>query len=451
LKKKQLGNLIKNQDYHVRITDIGTKGEGIGHIDGIPIFVEGAIPEDEIMAKIIFIKSNFVVGKLITINTPSAYRTDLLCSKSPRCGGCQIQAMAYHAQIMFKMKKITDSMARIGKLPVENILPMIEMDKPVNYRNKAQFAIQGQPDNPQVGLYVIRTHRIIDLAECGIQHPIVSDIIARVKAYIQKSGVSIYDEASHTGLIRHVLIRTSFTQSDALVCLIINGTELSTQDELIKNLRDVASGIFINTNTNPGDTILGKSTQLLFGNPYIEEQLLQMRFAISPASFFQVNPIQAEKLISNVLEFANLTGNEIVWDAYCGIGTFTLFLAQNCKKVIGVEAVESAIEDARQNASLNGLTNIEWMIGPCETVFETINEKPDLIIVDPPRKGLDLQFLNTLINVNAPRIIYVSCNPDTLARDLAILVKAGYQLKKLQPIDMFPHTVHIESVTLLEI
>lgn len=466
----QIGSIIKNKTYTTTIHDLGTKGEGIGKIDGITLFVKEALPGDEIEVKILMIKKNFVIGKLIKIMTPSPLRQTPKCSVTARCGGCQIQQMAYPHQLEFKTKKLTDSLERIGKVQANEILPIIGMETPYFYRNKIQFAVGKRPD-PQVsdteepptnrrifcivGLYSINTHNIVNIHECHIQHPKASALLSQFKKYLAHSQPSIYDERTHTGLIRHILIRTSFSTQESMLCVILNGDELPDCEKLVSYLQDVKgfSSFCINTNTDPGDTVLGDKTRVVWGKPYLIETIADIQFAVSPNSFFQVNPIQTQKMLEFVKTAANLTGKECVWDAYCGIGTFALFLAKHAQKIIGVEVVPQAIADAKTSAALNGISNINWIEDTCETAFETLiqdpSNHPDVVILDPPRKGADERLLAVLTKIAPRKIIYVSCNPDTLARDLAYLTQNGFALQTIQPIDMFPHTVHIETVSVL--
>lgn len=453
-------NLIKNKNYHLSITDIGIKGEGIGKIEGITVFVKGALPQDFVEAKIILLKKNYAIGKLISIITLSPLRVPALCPLLGKCGGCQIQEMAYSSQLEFKMKKIFDSLVRIGKLSSEQVqskfLPIIGMKDPYHYRNKAQFAVgQCPPDQSLIGLYSIHSHHIIDMDQCLIQHPIVSQVVQKFREFLNQYHIPCYDEVTHSGLIRHLVIRVSFSKNEVMLCVVIHGKELPFWEELLKGLQSVErfTSLALNINRQIGDTVLGDHSSLLWGQEYLLEEILGIKFAISHTSFFQVNSIQTEEMAKVVMAFAALTGTEVVWDAYCGIGTFSLFLAQKAKKVLGIEMAPSAVLDAQKNATLNHLTNLEFIEGDCDTVFlkliQTGLALPDILVLDPPRKGVSSSLLNQILESHIPKIIYISCNPDTLARDLACLVEGGYQIEKIQPIDMFAHTVHVETITLL--
>lgn len=452
----------KDDIVRLTITDLGTDGEGIGKIDGYTIFVKDAVVGDVIEAKIMKAKKNYAYARLISVLTPSPDRVEPRCPVARSCGGCQIQHMDYDAQLKFKQKLVAGNLEHIGGLNPDSyeMLPIIGMTTPYNYRNKAQYPVgRGRDGNTVIGFYAGRTHSIIPNMDCCIGAPQNAGILAIVKKYLDKNNVEPYDEESHTGLVRHILIRTGFTTGQIMVCLVINGSKLPNESELVKNLSDFAGieSIMINENRARTNVILGDRTRTLWGKPYIEDYIGDVLFRISPLSFFQVNPVQTKVLYGKALEFAGLTGNETVWDLYCGIGTISLFLARHAKKVYGVEIVPQAIDDARQNAALNNITNAEFFVGKAESVVPEFYEKnagsemahPDVIVVDPPRKGCDAALLETIIKMSPDRVVYVSCDSATLARDVKFLEENGYKVKKVQAVDQFGHSVHVETVVLM--
>lgn len=451
--------MTKNNEFpnlQMKILDLGTKGEAIGKVDGFTYFVKGAIPEDVIEFKPLVIKKNFGIGKLIRIITPSAKRVAPKCAVASRCGGCQIQEMAYQEQLKYKNKKITDSLERIGKITCP-ILPIIGMEEPYHYRNKTQFVVGQNKNQVQIGLYSIYTHNIVDIETCHIMPKQASVIIQKIKTFLKEKNISIYHELKHQGLLRHVIIRTTFNAGtpEFMVILVINGQEFPKQEELVNLLQTIPGviSLAININLDKGDSIYGSKTNLIWGEPYLTEVISGIKFLISPRSFFQINPVQSENLIKVALDFIDPKGNELVLDAYSGIGLFSLALSKKVKLVIGIEILEEAILDAQKNAELNGIENAEFILGNVEEALPKLVEKncflPNIILIDPPRKGCEKIVLETIIKIAPEKIVYVSCNPDTLARDLAFLCMHNYKVAKVQPIDMFPHTVHIESVCLL--
>lgn len=452
----------KDDKVELTITDLGTDGEGIGKIDGYTIFVKDAVVGDVIEAKIMKAKKNYAYARLMAVLTPSPDRVEPKCPVARSCGGCQIQQMDYAAQLRFKQKLVAGNLAHIGGLAQGEyeMLPILGMEVPYNYRNKAQYPVgKDREGNTVIGFYAGRTHSIIPNMDCCIGAPSNAGILAIVKKYLDKNNVEPYDEESHSGLVRHILIRTGFTTGQVMVCLVINGSKLPNEPELVNDLQEVAgiASIMINENRNKTNVILGDKVRTLWGKSYIEDYIGDVLFRISPLSFFQVNPAQTKVLYGKALEFAGLTGNETVWDLYCGIGTISLFLAKHAKKVYGVEIVPQAIEDAKQNAELNNIDNAEFFVGKAEEVVPDFYEKnansemshPDVIVVDPPRKGCDEALLNTIVKMAPDRVVYVSCDSATLARDLKYLGENGYKVEKVQAVDQFGHSVHVESVCLL--
>ena len=468
----------KNDIFELEITDMGVDGEGIGHFEGMTFFVKDALIGDVIRARATKLKKNYGYARVEEVVTPSAFRVEPKCPHHRRCGGCQIQALSYDKQLEFKQEKVRGNLIRIGGFSPEEIdakmLPVVGMDEPFRYRNKAQFPVgTDREGNLVTGFYAVRTHSIIPVDDCllGVEENAV--ILNAVKEWMIANGVTAYDETTGKGLLRHVLIRFGFTTKEIMVCLIINGRSLPAQNDLISRLEKMEgmTSISINSNTKNTNVILGDVTECIWGQAYITDYIhlrdtendftmteTAVAYRISPQSFYQVNPVQTEKLYSTALDYAELTGEEYVWDLYCGIGTISLFLAQKAKKVYGVEIVPQAIEDAKNNAKLNGIENAEFFVGKAEEVlpefYANLKEgdamlTPDVIVVDPPRKGCDEACLNTMLKMHPKRIVYVSCDSATLARDLRILCDGGYELEKVRAVDQFPHTGHIETVVLL--
>ena len=454
----------------LHIEDIGTGGEGIGKADGFTFFVKDAIVGDVIEAKIMKLKKNYGYARLMKVLTPSKDRVEPKCPVARQCGGCQIQEMRYEAQLAFKQKMVQNNLERIGGLSDFEMYPVIGMETPYAYRNKAQFPVGEDKDgNIVIGFYAGRTHHIVEQTDCCIGAPENGEVLRKVKAYMQKNQIRPYNEEHHSGIVRHILIRTGYHTKEIMVCLIVNAAKascLKNAEQLTESLREMDSmtSVMVNFNTEKTNVILGKKSEVLWGQPYIEDFIGDVKYQISPQSFFQVNPMQTEKLYAKALEYAGLTGNETVWDLYCGIGTISLFLAKNARKVYGVEIVPQAIEDARNNAKRNGIDNAEFFVGKAEEVVPAFYEKalkqvqdseagksihPDVVVVDPPRKGCEEILLETIVKMQPQRIVYVSCDSATLARDLKFLSANGYAVKKVQPVDQFGHSVHIETVVLL--
>lgn len=444
----------KNKVYSFPIHGLGHRGEGIGKIDGFTIFVEEAIPGDEVQAKVIKTKSNYAIGKLEMILNPSKDRIDPRCLIADQCGGCQIQQIEYQRQLEYKTQLVRDNLERIGKIKDVIIHPTIGMKDPWRYRNKAQFPI-GEEGGAVLGFYAKKSHRIIPGDSCYIQHSVNDQITKIVVDFIDEYKISIYQEEKNKGLFRHVVTKVGFTTKEIMVILVINGNRIPNSKQLIdrltENIPSIAS-IYLNFNKRKTNSILGRENKLLYGKEHIVDYIGDIKFEISPLSFFQVNPMQTKVLYEKALEYANLQGRETVYDAYCGIGTISLFLAQRAKKVIGVEIVEEAIEDAKRNAELNHVKNTEFYAGKAEKLIPELykeGKQADVVVVDPPRKGCDEKLLDTIIQMKLQRMVYVSCNPSTLARDLHYLENGGFKTVEVQPVDMFPHTMHVETVCLL--
>ena len=473
----QVKRMKKNDLFSLKITDMGVDGEGIGKYDGMTFFVKDALIGDEIRARATKLKKHYGYARVEEIITPSPYRVEPQCPLHRRCGGCQIQALSYEEQLAFKENKVRSNLQRIGGFPKEELeqvcLPIVGMEHPFRYRNKAQFPVGLDKEGKLVtGFYAARTHAIIPVEDCLLGVEENKDVLMAVKEWMLLKQIPAYDETTGTGLVRHILIRYGFTTEEVMVCLIINGDRLPEKETLIERLSVLPgmTSISYNVNTERTNVILGKHTECIWGMPYITDYIhlrntgdfsvedTAIAYHISPQSFYQVNPVQTEKLYSTALEYAKLTGKESVWDLYCGIGTISLFLSQKAKQVYGVEIVPQAIEDAKTNAALNGITNAEFFVGKAEEVLPQFYNSddldagmrhPDVIVVDPPRKGCDEQCLSTMLAMKPQRIVYVSCDSATLARDLRILVDGGYELRKVRAFDQFAHTGHVETVVLL--
>ena len=446
----------KNDIVTLEIVDCGTDGEGIGKADGFTVFVKDAVIGDTIVAKIMKAKKNYGYGRLMEILKPSPYRVEPVCLSARQCGGCQLQAVSYEEQKVFKEKKLRGHLERIGgftNLPME---PLIGMDEPYHYRNKAQFPVGRNKEGKIVtGFYAGRTHAIIENRDCALGIPENKDVLDRVIAHMEKYNIAPYDEVTGKGLVRHIFVRYGFFTGELMVCLIINGQDLPHQRELVEKLCEIPgmTSISLNMNKKRSNVILGDKVKTIWGKEYITDKIGDISYEISPLSFFQVNPQQTWKLYSKALEYADLHGEETVWDLYCGIGTISLFLAQKAKFVRGVEIVPAAIEDAKRNAQINHIENVEFFVGKAEEVLPREYEKngvyADVIVVDPPRKGCDAMLLKTILKMQPKRVVYVSCDSATLARDLRFLCDNGYELKKVCGVDQFPQTVHVETVVLL--
>ena len=448
--------LSKDKMYIVEIVDIGQGGVGIGKFEGFTVFVDGGLIKDKIKVKIIKSKKNYAVGEIVEILEPSPYRVERKCSKELKaCGGCQIQELDYKEQLNLKTNEVKQVISRIGKLDDVVIHPALGMEEPFRYRNKAQFPIQKVDGVPVIGFYKKKSHDIIPTDQCIIQHDVNDKIIKIIKTYIRAYNVSIYDEKTHTGVLRHLVTKVGFTTKEVMVVLVANGRKLPYLNELASVLKENIPGfktLVVNINREKTNVILGNENRIIYGDGKINDNIGDLVFEISPLSFFQVNPIQTEVLYNKALEYANLGENDTVFDIYCGIGTISLFLAQKAKKVYGIEIVEEAIKDAKRNAEINKLDNVEFYVGKAEEVVPKMykqGKRANVVVVDPPRKGCDEKVLDTIISMQPDRVVYVSCNPSTLARDLNYLDERGYKCLEVQPVDMFPHSVHIENVALI--
>ena len=458
----------KNDLVTVAIEDIGVGGEGIGKVDGYTLFIKDAIIGDVVEAKIVKAKKNYGYARLMNIVTPSENRVEKpACPMARRCGGCQIQEMKYGAQLAFKEGKVRGNLERIGEVPTELLdkvmQPIVGMEEPFHYRNKAQFPIGTDKEGHIItGFYAGRTHSIIPNTDCALGVAVNQKILEIILHFMENNHISAYDEEKHKGLVRHVLIRYGFKTDEIMVCLVINGEKLPHAEKLVDKLCKISgmTSITISVNKAKTNVIMGNEIKLLWGQTYITDYIGNVKYQISPLSFYQINPVQTEKLYGLALDYADLNGNETVWDLYCGIGTISLFLAQNAKQVYGVEIVPQAIDDARNNAKINDITNAEFYVGKAEEVLPEYYREyqeshggetahADVIVVDPPRKGCEESLLQTIVDMQPEKVVYVSCDSATLARDVKFLRESGYELKKITPVDQFPNTVHVETVVLL--
>ena len=471
----------KNDCVELTIEDIGVSGEGIGKVDGYTLFVKDTVIGDVVRVKIMKAKKNYGYARLMDIIKPSKDRVEPACPIARQCGGCQIQAMNYNAQLKYKQKLVKDNLLRISGLTEGADYEMCEilgMDTPFRYRNKAQYPVGEDKDgNIVMGFYAGHTHSIIACPDddCMLGHRDNAFILKAVKEWMKEYRVRAYNENIHKGTVRHVLIRTGYHTDEVMVCLVTKKMlRKEAADGLVKAIQKLklnVASLVVNINKEDTNVILGKECITLYGRPYIEDYIGDIKFQISPLSFYQVNPKQTEVLYNKALEFAGLKGNESVWDMYCGIGTISLFLAKKAGKVYGVEIVPQAIEDAKNNAKINNIDNAEFFVGKAEEVVPAFYKKqtgvqsdndstdskeydmtrPDVVVVDPPRKGCDKKLLDTIVSMTPDRIVYVSCDSATLARDLKLLVEYGYKVEKVQPVDQFGNTVHVETVVKLSL
>lgn len=461
------------------IDDMGIDGEGIGKLDGFTFFVKDAVIGDEVEAKVMKVKKGYAYARLMRIIRPSTDRIDPKCPYHRQCGGCQIQALDYKAQLAFKENKVRNNLNRIGGFSIELLdrvmEPAVGMKVPFYYRNKAQFPVGADKNGaPVTGFYAGRTHTIIPNTDCALGVKENKRILECLLDHMKKYEIPPYNEASGEGLVRHILIRKGFTTGEIMVCIILNGDDLPHADRLVERLIKIKGMTSISVNSNKENTnvIMGKTCRTIWGRDTICD-VIHVRsvesidagsemvfpgssgitFAISPLSFYQVNPVQTEKLYSIALDYAGLTGTETVWDLYCGIGTISLFMSKKAKQVYGVEVVGQAVADARENARRNNIENARFYVGKAEEVLPDLYEREgiyaDVICVDPPRKGCDAACLDTIVKMAPQRIVYVSCDSATLARDLKYLCANGYELRRVRAVDLFGQTVHVESIVLL--
>ena len=445
----------KNQKLVVEIVDLSSEGAGVAKVEGYPIFVKDTLVGEKVEILVLRANKNYGFGKAINIIEASPDRVEPKCPVASKCGGCSIQHMSYDCQLRYKKNKVYQNLKRIGGFDNIEVEDTIGMDEPFYYRNKAQYPV-GYDKGVIAGFYAANSHRIIDFDNCYIGSKRNKEILNKVKNFIVENNITAYDETTGRGTVRHILIREGHFTGEIMVCLIVNGSKFKYKTQLAEALKDVegVKSVSVNYNTTKSNVILGNKVETVYGSDFIIDYIGDLKFEISPLSFFQVNPIQTQKLYGKALEYADLNGEEIVVDAYCGIGTISLFLAQKAKMVYGVEIVPQAIEDAKKNAKNNKIDNAEFYVGKSEEIvpelYKTKGVKPDVMVVDPPRKGCEESLLNLMLQMQPKRIVYVSCDSATLARDLKILCATNeYEIKKVQPVDMFPHSGHVETVVLL--
>jgi len=444
----------KNEELSLTIHDLHANGHGVGKgTSGIAVFVPEALPGDKLRVKILKVKKQYAYGKIIEVIQPSPERLpkndEGICQVAGQCGGCQFQRYQYSAQLAFKEKCVKDALVRIGNCENPPMASILGMDKPYHYRNKAQFPVGSEKGKPIIGFYAPRSHRIVPTSDCNIQHPVCAEILHTVKNLLEQYPISIYNEETHQGLLRHIVVRVGFNTGEVMVIFVLNGSMLPHAKNIKAALPDYT--LVINENTAKTNVILGPAFTTLQGSGYIHEELGNIRYRISPGAFFQVNPVQTKVMYDVVA--AHLNGGENVIDAYSGIGGIALYVAGKAKNVIAVESVEAAVNDGIYNAVLNNIDNVRFSCGTAEELVPDLlnqGESPDVLILDPPRKGCDGRLPEAAIAAQIPKIIYVSCDPATLARDVKQFTEAGYKLKEVQPVDLFPMTGHVETVVLLE-
>ena len=446
----------KNSTQIIEITSVTAKGFGVGYINGFTVFVDGGLPEDELKIYMLKAKSRYGYGKIIDILRPSLHRIESPCRVFDRCGGCQWQNCEYKAQLGFKKQIVIDALERIGQVknpPVQDVMGML---KPVNYRNKAVFPVV--PASNQhgfaIGMFSARSHRIVEIDNCNIQHPAHAAVLKVVKKYMRRNKVSPYDETTHRGLMRFIMIRTSLATKEVMVVLTINGNGLPLETRLAEDLENVGvTTVVISRHTAKNNVVLGDHFRVISGSGFISERIGHVTYQISAPSFFQINPVQTKALYEVAVTQANLKGKTVL-DAHVGAGGVSLYAAKQAKEILGIDIVQAAINDGEKNAELNGISNLRFICGAAEEVIpklfaESDTNLPEVVFLDPPRKGCDPALLDALVNAEIEKIVYISCDPATFARDVKVLVEGGYSLETVQPVDMFPHTGKVEVTALL--
>lgn len=448
---------MKNDQVEITIEDIGSEGEGVGRFEGYTLFVKDTAMGDRVLVQVTKTGKTYGYARLVKLIEPSKFRVEPRCPIAARCGGCQLQHIDYKKQLEYKENKVRNCLTRIGGFADLKMEPICGMEVPYYYRNKSQFPVGRNKDGSiAIGFYAGRTHSIIDTKHCYIGAKVNEEILTFLRSFITKYHIEPYDEETHKGLLRHILIRVGYSTGEIMVCLVVNAANIPHKEELIQGLLKIEGmkSICLNVNQEKTNVILGEQIIPLWGEPYITDYIGSIKYRISPLSFYQVNPVQTKKLYDIALEYADLHGDETVWDLYCGIGTISLFLAQKAKKVYGVEIIPQAIEDARMNAKINGIENAEFYVGAAEEVLPRLYKdekiKADVIVVDPPRKGCEQSLLDTILAMAPRRVVYVSCDPATLARDLKYLCEKDYELVKVRAVDQFPQSTHTETVALLK-
>ncbi|MGB9779723.1 23S rRNA (uracil(1939)-C(5))-methyltransferase RlmD [Caldanaerobacter sp.] len=449
-------NKVKiGEKYEVDITSMGHEGEGVGRIDGIAVFVKGALKGERVIIEIEEVHKNYLRGRTVRILKESQHRVNPLCPYADRCGGCSLQHLSYKGQLEYKTQKVKDNLERIGKIYTK-VHYAIGMENPLNYRNKGQFVVDEIGKEKITGFYSFHSHEIVPVDNCLIQHPLSNKVVEGVREWLKECDVSVYDRKKGDGLVRHVVPKVAFKTGEVMAIIVANGDDIPCREKLIKTLEEKVAGlksVILNVNTSRGKMVLGNKNIVIYGKSTIEDFIKDLKFEISPLSFFQVNPVQTEILYDKAIEYTGLTGKEVVIDVYSGIGTISLFAAKKASFVYGIEVVKEAVEDAEKNAQINGVKNVKFVWGKAEREIAKLYKegvKAEVVIVDPPRDGCDKEVIKAIVGINPKRIVYVSCNPSTLARDLRYLEDAGYRTVEVQPVDMFPYTYHVESVALLQ-
>ena len=446
----------KNEEYIVDIIDNGYEGEGIAKIDNFTIFIPGAIKGEKLKVVIVKVTSSFAYGKILEILEKSTYRVaDVDCSTYKRCGGCNLRHINYAKTLELKKNTVQNLVNKTLKEKIE-VKDTIGMENPFNYRNKAQYPVGlDKQGNPVIGVFANRTHEVIEIKECMIQNKESEKIAKYICEFAKENNISVYNEETRKGLLRHIVIKVGIKTKEIMCVLVLNGREINNEGKLVKVLTErfpSIKTIVKNINMQNTNVILGRENINIYGDGYIYDKLGEYTFKISPLSFYQINPIQTEKLYNLALEKAELTGREVLFDLYCGIGTIGIFMANKAKEVYGIEIVEQAIEDAKENCKINNITNAKYYAGDTEKLLTDLIENqniiPDVVVVDPPRKGLDRTTIENIKKIEAKKVIYISCNPATLVRDLSYL-EDKYQVKEIQPVDMFPFSHHIENIAVL--
>ena len=450
-------NLRKNDIIKLSITSTTAEGSGVGRTeDGIAVFVPLSAVGDELEVRILKVKKTYAFGKIENIIKPSESRVEVDCPYFSKCGGCVWRHISYESELEIKTQRVIDAVERIGGISGVEFKPIISNENTLRYRNKAQFPIgKDNNQNTLIGFYAFHSHRIIDCCDCALQPEIFTKVVNIVRSFIEQTNADIYNEQTGKGRLRHLYIRMGEVTNELMICLVVNGNGLKQEDVLVKMLREELpnlKSVIINSNREKTNVILGPKNRVAYGSDHITDILCGLKFKISPFSFWQVNRAQAEKLYSKAKEYADLKSDEILLDLYCGTGTIGLTMADSCKKLVGVEIVEDAIKDAKENALVNGIENAEFICADAADAAEKLRNdglKPDVIILDPPRKGCGEELIKTILEMSPKRIVYVSCDPATLARDLKLLQVGGYEAKEITPCDMFSRTAHVESVCLL--
>ena len=445
----------KNREYIIKIDSYGHEGEGVGKINNFTVFVKGAIKGETVKIKLIKVNKTYGIAKLLEVIVPSQHREKPVCSIYKRCGGCNLQHISYTEQLNFKTQRVKDVMERVGKLEDAKIHNTIGMEFPYNYRNKVQLPVGSIDSEVVVGFYAPRSHDIINMEHCYIQSKLGDKVILILKEWMKENKIKPYDEKTHSGIIRHIMLREGFRTKEVMVVIVTNGAKLPNAKSLVQKLRENIlnlKSVIQNINEDKTNVILGQKSITLWGQDTISDYIGDFRFNISPLSFFQVNPIQTQVLYNKAMEYADLNGDEIVFDAYCGTGTISLFLSKKAKMVFGVEIIPQAIDNANENKKENNVNNVEFIVGKSEEEIPKLIKSginPDVIVLDPPRKGCEESLLHAIAEAAPKKIVYVSCDPATLARDLRILEDLNYRAVEIQPVDMFPQSAHIETVVKL--